>query len=35
MRRSRVEPLVEYCVMKDFCGRLASVGNTDKKVLKL
>jgi len=35
VRRSRVEPLVEYCVMKDFCGRLASVGNTDKKVLKL
>lgn len=35
MENDRVEPLVEYCVMKDFCGRLASVGNTDKKVLKL
>ena len=35
MRCSRVEPLVEYCMLKDFCGRLASVGDTDKKVLKL
>lgn len=31
---SRVEPLVGYCAMMDFCNRLNSVGTNDDKVLK-
>ena len=31
---SRVEPLVGYCAMLDFCNRLNSVGTNDDKVLE-
>ena len=33
LMNSRVEPLVGYCAMKDFCGRLKSVRTNDEKIL--
>lgn len=35
VRDSRLEPLLEYCSLKDFCGRLSSVNTNDEKVLEM